>query len=343
MSIRIPGGGGSSGGSGDLSADGTGWPTTAAVTFGEDLTIATTKNIHAAADGTSDIGTGSKRFNLGYFDRLNLDNGANNAVVLTVQATDAGANAGTIGISSFLTANSLGAAIRGQATLGLAARFETVGASANPVVYIEGDTSHTGYLLALGTEAVTHTAISVDGDTYLRVPPAAAAGASVAGLPLNVTAGVAVASTDTAGAAAGGAVTITAGAAARNTSGNANGGDVNLVTGTGIGTGTVGVVRVKNGANTLALQGGGAAVASATAMPVPTGRVFHVTGTTTITSVLATNFAAGAVVTLIFDGVLTFTDGSNLKLAGDFVTTADDTITIAYDGSNWFEVCRSVN
>ena len=32
------------------------------------------------------------------------------------------------------------------------------------------------------------------------------------------------------------------------------------------------------------------------------------------------------------DDVLTFTDGNNLKLAGNFVTTADDTITLAYDG-----------
>lgn len=91
------------------------------------------------------------------------------------------------------------------------------------------------------------------------------------------------------------------------------------------------------------LIGGGAAVASATALPVPTGNVFHVTGTTTITSITSTNFANGAVITLIFDGILTFTDGSNLKLAGNFVTTADDTITLVYDGSNWYEVARSVN
>ena len=31
--------------------------------------------------------------------------------------------------------------------------------------------------------------------------------------------------------------------------------------------------------------------------------------------------------TLMFQGILTFTDGNNLKLAGNFVTTADDTIT----------------
>lgn len=87
----------------------------------------------------------------------------------------------------------------------------------------------------------------------------------------------------------------------------------------------------------------GSSVASATAMPVPSGKVFHVTGVTTITSVVTTGLAPGAVVTLIFDGILTFTDGSNLKLAGNFVTTADDTITLAFDGTNFFEVARSVN
>lgn len=91
------------------------------------------------------------------------------------------------------------------------------------------------------------------------------------------------------------------------------------------------------------LPASGAAVASATALPVPTGRVFHVTGTTTITSVLATGIAAGTVVTIIFDGILTFTDGSNLVLAGDFVTTANDSITLAFDGTSWFETARSVN
>ena len=86
----------------------------------------------------------------------------------------------------------------------------------------------------------------------------------------------------------------------------------------------------------------GADVASATAI-VPTGNLFHVTGTTTITSVTATDVPAGAVITIIFDGILTFTDGSNLKLAGNFTTSADDTITLAYDGTNWYEIARSVN
>jgi hypothetical protein len=91
------------------------------------------------------------------------------------------------------------------------------------------------------------------------------------------------------------------------------------------------------------VQGGvGAAVASAGAI-TPTGNTFHVTGTTNITSITSTGILSGTTITIIFDGVLTFTDGSNLKLAGNFVTTADDTISLRYDGTNWYEIGRSVN
>lgn len=86
----------------------------------------------------------------------------------------------------------------------------------------------------------------------------------------------------------------------------------------------------------------GADVASAAAI-APTGNLFHVTGTTNITSITSTGIAAGTEITIIFDGVLTFTDGSNLSLAGNFVTSADDTITLKFDGTNWYEICRSVN
>lgn len=87
----------------------------------------------------------------------------------------------------------------------------------------------------------------------------------------------------------------------------------------------------------------GADVASQAAMPTPVANVYHVTGVTNITSLTATNVTAGTVVILIFDGVLTFTDGSNLKLNGNFVTTADDVIALVYDGTNWYEIARSTN
>lgn len=113
---------------------------------------------------------------------------------------------------------------------------------------------------------------------------------------------------------------------------------------TGISRSSAGVFKVTDGSTGIrGFFGGGAAIASATALPVPTGRVCHVTGTTTITSITSTNLQSGVVVTLIFDDTLTVTDGSNLKLAGNFVTTADDTLTLVYDGTNWYETGRSVN
>lgn len=86
-------------------------------------------------------------------------------------------------------------------------------------------------------------------------------------------------------------------------------------------------------------------VASATSITLPIGiDVVNISGVTTITSIAAASARKGRVVTLVFGGILTFTDGGNLKLAGNFVTTADDTITLCCaDGTNWYEVCRSVN
>lgn len=110
------------------------------------------------------------------------------------------------------------------------------------------------------------------------------------------------------------------------------------------------VLLTLSAANTVQMTGGslvagnGAAVASATTTALLAGNVFHITGTTTITTLNTCNAAnAGRQVVLIFDGVLTFTDGNNLKLAGNFVTTADDTITLHCDGTNWYEAARSVN
>lgn len=84
-------------------------------------------------------------------------------------------------------------------------------------------------------------------------------------------------------------------------------------------------------------------LASAATVTLPTGNgeFYEITGTTTITSVAASYY--GRRVTLKFAGILTFTDGSNLKLNANFVTSADDTITLVCDGTNWFEVARSAN
>jgi hypothetical protein len=34
-------------------------------------------------------------------------------------------------------------------------------------------------------------------------------------------------------------------------------------------------------------------------------------------------------------------DGNNLKLAGNFAATTDDTISLVCDGTNWYETGRS--
>lgn len=84
-------------------------------------------------------------------------------------------------------------------------------------------------------------------------------------------------------------------------------------------------------------------VASVAAITLPaTGKVFSITGTTTITSIVATG-NDGRLVTLVFRASLTVTDGSNLKLVGSFSATADDTLQLACDGTNWHESGRSAS
>lgn len=83
-------------------------------------------------------------------------------------------------------------------------------------------------------------------------------------------------------------------------------------------------------------------VASAATITLPTDKEFvTIGGNTNITSVVAS--WPGRTVTLLFTGTPTFTDGSNLKLAGNLVATADDTISLVCDGTNWYETARSVN
>jgi hypothetical protein len=85
-------------------------------------------------------------------------------------------------------------------------------------------------------------------------------------------------------------------------------------------------------------------IASATSLALPSGKSFFIiSGTTAITSIAAAGSSKGRIVTLMFQDVLNFTDGNNLVLASTLATTANDTITIACDGTNWYEVSRSVN
>lgn len=68
---------------------------------------------------------------------------------------------------------------------------------------------------------------------------------------------------------------------------------------------------------------------------------YLVTGTTNVTSITAGR--QGQLVVLGFDNALTVVDGGNLALAGNFSTTANDTLTLLWNGTNWLEVSRSVN
>ena len=82
-------------------------------------------------------------------------------------------------------------------------------------------------------------------------------------------------------------------------------------------------------------------IPSATALVLlPDRDTMQVSGTTAITSI--STATKGRTIVLTFQGVLTLTDGGNLKLAGNYVTTADDSIMLTcQDGTNWFEVGRA--
>lgn len=131
---------------------------------------------------------------------------------------------------------------------------------------------------------------------------------------------------------------------------------MNNVSGTINLTNSTGQTLINSGATNIPADGstviigngsvrtGVATVASATNL-ILTGvaTYFVVTGTTTITSIASGSTIIGRNVTLEFADVLTVTDGNNLKLAGNFVTTAGDTLTLFCDGTDWYEQARSVN
>jgi hypothetical protein len=85
-------------------------------------------------------------------------------------------------------------------------------------------------------------------------------------------------------------------------------------------------------------------VASAATITIPVearNKALKVTGTTGITSIAAGR--PGDRISLVFAASLTVTDGSNLKLAGNFSATADSTLRLLTDGTNWYEESRSLN
>ena len=88
----------------------------------------------------------------------------------------------------------------------------------------------------------------------------------------------------------------------------------------------------------------GADIASAATITITNGIVHDITGTADIDSIVYG--AGGQIIILQFDGTAAtngLVDGKNLKLAGDFAYTPDDVIQLYSDGSDWFEISRSVN
>ena len=88
-------------------------------------------------------------------------------------------------------------------------------------------------------------------------------------------------------------------------------------------------------------------LASATSI-TPPAEFDHivVSGTTQIDTISAATSYSGRVISLRFTSALTVKDGvGNLRLAGDFVTTANDTIVLILpdDAGDWYEVSRSNN
>jgi hypothetical protein len=104
---------------------------------------------------------------------------------------------------------------------------------------------------------------------------------------------------------------------------------------------TQAVMFLESGA--YALRTAPVTIASASTIYAPhDSDIIPISGTTGITSIDATG-QAGRTITLKFADVVTVTDGSNLKLAGNFTSSADDTLTLTCDGTDWFEIARSVN
>jgi len=97
----------------------------------------------------------------------------------------------------------------------------------------------------------------------------------------------------------------------------------------------------------------GANVASAGDLTLGSaGNAFLITGTTTINAITTTSWQSGSVIRLIFASTPTVKNNTaggastaKMLLNGgvDFSATANDVLTLIYDGTNWLECSRSIN
>jgi hypothetical protein len=88
----------------------------------------------------------------------------------------------------------------------------------------------------------------------------------------------------------------------------------------------------------------GVFAASDTTPSVAIGNLFRTanSGATTITA-LDDGVQGQKVMILCGDTNTTFSDAGILRLASGFICTADDTLTLVFDGTNWLELARSAN
>jgi len=82
--------------------------------------------------------------------------------------------------------------------------------------------------------------------------------------------------------------------------------------------------------------------AAATITPNYYWDTLYISGGTSITNITASGFS-GKTKRFIFPGASTVSDGGNIKLTASFTSTADDTLVLTSDGTNWYELTRAVN
>lgn len=86
--------------------------------------------------------------------------------------------------------------------------------------------------------------------------------------------------------------------------------------------------------------------ANDTTPSVAAGNVFVVPGTWTAGNNITAfdDGGAGQVITIIGgDSDCVVVDGANLKIAGNWTAATDATLTLVFNGTNWYEIARSAN
>lgn len=258
---------------------------------------------------------------------------------LTVSTT---ANAGDIVISSNdkIDMDSTGTFALNAAGDTLLIQVDSDGAADDLTIKVDGDDDSSIILDSDGTGAdavkigATNAAGGIDVDAGTNgIDVLATGGAVTIGSTKNAASSIAL--TANGGADETIVVTNTQGTGAGAVTLTATAGGITQTVAAGKAITLNGTTNLKVGSNVASPAGG--------ELDLGDGNYFYITGTNNITSIAAADATDGRMIVLRFADVLTFTDGNNLKLAGNLSTTADDTITLICDGTNCYEMARSVN